>query len=146
MKNILMIGLVLTLAGCGGVYQFKKKNRAANRITQPIAITPNTTPAPVNVTPRATPVVAPRRTKPFATGPIGSACQASDRKARSRALCGCIQAVADQSLSNTQQRRAVAFYSDPNRAQEIRQSERPGDKQFWKAYSNYAERAKATCK
>lgn len=84
--------------------------------------------------------------RPMASGPISSACMQSDRKARSRALCGCIQAVADDTLSGSQQRRAVRFYRDPQAAQDIRQSKRPGDERFWEAYSTYAQRAEQVCR
>jgi hypothetical protein len=82
---------------------------------------------------------------PMAFGPISKACMASDRKARSRQLCGCIQAAADQTLSGSQQRRAVRFYRDPHSAQEIRQSDRSGNERFWKAYSAYGKRARQLC-
>lgn len=85
------------------------------------------------------------RRKPFARGPISKACMASDRKARSRELCGCIQAVADQRLSNSQQKTAVGFYSNPHRAQEIRQSDKASHEAFWKDYKAYGEAAKRTC-
>lgn len=95
---------------------------------------------------------APRQTAtyvtptPSATGPLASACLASDRSARSRALCGCIQAVANGSLTLNEQRRAVAFYTDPHLAQTIRQSDKPSDEKFWQAYSGYAERAERVCR
>ncbi len=85
------------------------------------------------------------RGAPMAFGPISKACMASDRKARSRALCGCIQAAADQTLSGSQQRRAVKFYRDPHSAQEIRQSDRPSNERFWKAYADYGKRARQLC-
>lgn len=83
---------------------------------------------------------------PMATGPINSACLASDRSAKSRRICGCIQAVADETLSGSQQRRAAAFYGDPHRAQEIRQSDRTSDERFWKTYRAYADRAERICR
>ncbi|WP_294620612.1 hypothetical protein [uncultured Roseovarius sp.] len=86
------------------------------------------------------------RGAPMAYGPISKACMASDRKARSRQLCGCIQAAADQTLTGAQQRRAVKFYRDPHSAQEIRQSDRGSNERFWKAYSNYGERARQLCR
>lgn len=122
MKNLIAAGLILTLAGCGGGDRFKSSDRGASSSSSSI--------------PRA----APR-----AIGPISSACLSSDRKARSRALCGCIQAVADQTLTNAQQRRAVKFYADPHLAQEIRQSDRSSDEVFWDAYVEYGRRANATC-
>ncbi|WP_246175833.1 hypothetical protein [Roseovarius bejariae] len=113
MRQALIIGLVLVLAGCGGGDRFRGGQ-----------------------VPRGT---------PMAFGPISKACMASDRKARSRQLCGCIQAAADQTLTGSQQRRAVTFYRDPHSAQEIRQSDRGGNERFWKAYSDYGERARQLC-
>lgn len=83
---------------------------------------------------------------PFANGPLGDACLTSDRSARSRQLCGCIQAVANQTLTGSEQRRAVLFYSNPQHAQDIRQSNRSSDAQFWKAYRAYGERAERICR
>ncbi|MFY9240465.1 MAG: hypothetical protein WAO78_16630 [Roseovarius sp.] len=122
MKNLMIAGLILTLAGCGGGDRFKKSDRGASSNSYSIP-----------------------RSAPRATGPISTACLTSDRKARSRALCGCIQAVADQTLTNSQQRRAVKFYSDPQLAQDIRQSDRSTDEAFWDAYVEYGKRASATC-
>ncbi len=83
---------------------------------------------------------------PSASGPISQACLASDRTARSRALCGCIQAVANQTLGGSDQRRAASFYSDPQRAQEVRQSDRSSDEAFWEAYKAYGARAEQICR
>ncbi|MCZ4352348.1 hypothetical protein O4H61_07445 [Roseovarius aestuarii] len=121
MKNIVILGLVVTLAGCGGVNKFKNKSK----------------PAPARSTASAA--------TPYASGPINNACMASDRKARSRQLCGCVQAVADRNLSNGDQARAAKFYSNPQMAQDIRQSDRSSDERFWEAYSGYAKQAAATC-
>lgn len=88
----------------------------------------------------------PRGGRPMASGPISDACLASDRKARSPALCGCIQAVANQTLSRAEQRRAIGFYRDPHSAQEVRTSTRPADQRFWTAYKAYAERAEQVCR
>jgi len=117
MKNILILGAVaLILAGCGGSSGKSSPRRGASYSSAPAA-----------------------------SGPISQACLASDRTARSRALCGCIQAVADQTLSASDQRRAVSFYADPHRAQEIRQSERASDERFWEAYRAYGARAEQVC-
>ena len=117
MKQVLIFGMLLLLASCGG------SDRRDSRVANP----------------------APLRSVPLSFGPISKACMASDRKARSRELCGCIQTVADQTLSNGQQRRAVAFYNDPHSAQVIRQSGNSNDERFWEAYSAYSERAKSIC-
>jgi phytoene dehydrogenase-like protein len=82
----------------------------------------------------------------LSSGPISKACMSSDRKARNSALCGCIQTVANQDLSGRDQRLAVSFYRDPHRAQEVRQSDRPGDESFWLRYKTYAERSEQLCR
>ena len=82
----------------------------------------------------------------MASGPVSDACLASDRKARSPALCGCIQAVANDSLNGAEQRRAIHFYRDHQSAQDTRQSNRADDERFWAAYTAYAERAERVCR
>lgn len=86
-----------------------------------------------------------RSVQPLASGPISVACLQSDRRARSPRLCGCIQAVANQTLSGADQRRAVGFYSDPHSAQMIRQSDRDRDRSFWRSYTRYATEAERIC-
>ncbi len=93
--------------------------------------------------PRRTVTTAPL---PFASGPLSNACLRSDRGARSGKLCGCIQAVANQTLTGSEQQRAVLFYTNPQQAQDIRQSKRASDEHFWKTYSAYAERAGRICR
>ena len=80
-----------------------------------------------------------------ASGPISRACLSSDRKARNRQLCGCIQAAADRTLSKSDQTLAASFYSDPQKAQDVRQSDRSRDEIFWQKYKNYSETAEAIC-
>ena len=67
----------------------------------------------------------------FATGPIYQACLKSDRKARSRSLCGCIEDAANRTLLPNYQSQAVKFYNNPQLAQDIRQSDRAKDERFW---------------
>ncbi|WP_289151744.1 hypothetical protein [uncultured Salipiger sp.] len=81
----------------------------------------------------------------MASGPISKACIASDRTARNPQLCGCIQAAANEELSNGDQRRAVKFYQDPHSAQEVRQSDRSSDRSFWERYAKYVARAERLC-
>lgn len=78
-------------------------------------------------------------------GPIDRACMRADRKAASSELCGCIQQVADQSLSRADQRRAAKFFDEPAMAQEVRQSDRRSDESFWLRYKEFGERAAALC-
>lgn len=82
----------------------------------------------------------------FASGPLQKACQASDRKARSRVRCGCIQAVADQSLSGADQRRGAKFFKDPGKLQDVRQSDNASNERFWKVWKAYGQTAAAVCK
>lgn len=117
MKKIVILGMILALSACGGSNRFKDRQSSG-----------------------ATSFYAPN-----ASGPVKSACLASNRKARSDRLCGCIQAVANQSLSRGDQMRAISFYGNPQEAQDIRQSDRARDEQFWKAYSEYAKQSARIC-
>ncbi len=78
-------------------------------------------------------------------GPIDRACMASDRKARSFRLCTCIQQVADRTLSRGDQRMAARFFRDPQRAQDIRQSDNASHEVFWRKYRAFGETAAAMC-
>lgn len=82
----------------------------------------------------------------FAEGPMSKACLNSDRKARSKALCGCVQAVANRDLSSADQRLAVSFWSDPQRAQDIRQSDVPRHEEFWRRYKAYGQNVERLCR
>lgn len=78
-------------------------------------------------------------------GPIDRACMASNRSARSPRLCSCIQRVADQTLSRSDQRVAAKFFRDPQRAQDIRQSDSQAHEIFWRKYRAFGEAAAASC-
>lgn len=85
-------------------------------------------------------------TAPLAVaGPIDSACIRSDRAASNRQTCGCIQQVADQTLSRADQRRAARFFRDADAAQEVRMSKSDSDNAFWARYKNFAAAAEAYC-
>ncbi|WP_147107446.1 hypothetical protein [Tateyamaria sp. syn59] len=81
----------------------------------------------------------------FATGPIYSACRSGGRSQASRARCGCVQAVANQSLRGDEQRRGAGFFSNPQLAQEVRQSDRPADERFWTRWKTYSDSAARQC-
>lgn len=81
----------------------------------------------------------------FSSGPVQQACMASDRKARNPRLCGCIQTVANMSLTPTEQRRATKFFADPHLAQEVRQSDSGFNEAFWKRYISFADQAERGC-
>ncbi len=76
---------------------------------------------------------------------IESACKKSDRGSASSRLCGCIQDVADLTLSSGEQRVAAGFFADPDKAQAVRQSDRRSDEQFWQRYLNFGATAEAYC-
>jgi len=80
---------------------------------------------------------------PFATGPIYSACLDADRKAANRALCGCVQAVANRHLSTRQQRQAAGFFKNPQLAQDARQN---GPRDFWNTYKKFSGNAGKVCR
>ncbi len=79
------------------------------------------------------------------SGDLAKACIAGGRDAANRALCSCVQQVANQSLNGADQRRAAGFFADPQEAQDTRQSDRSSDEAFWDRYRAFADRAEASC-
>jgi hypothetical protein len=80
-----------------------------------------------------------------AAGPIESACMRADRKSASRALCGCIQQVANQTLRDGDQRRAATFFRDPEKAHKVWMSKNNSDDAFWERYKAFGAQAEAYC-
>ena len=78
-------------------------------------------------------------------GPVESACVRSDRPQASRALCRCIDAVAQRTLTRSEQRRAASFFRDPQLAQDVRMSKSDRDSAFWARYRAFGETAERTC-
>lgn len=76
---------------------------------------------------------------------IERACISSGRSAASASLCRCIQGVADQLLTNREQRTAAKFFSDPHQAQEMRTSSRRSDESFWLRYKQFGAVASQRC-
>ncbi|MDV7142103.1 hypothetical protein R3X27_05350 [Tropicimonas sp. TH_r6] len=76
---------------------------------------------------------------------IERACMKSNRRAASKPLCGCIQRVADQMLTRSEQRMAAKLFKDPHRAQEMRQSDRESHEVFWKKYKAFGKSAGNIC-
>jgi hypothetical protein len=76
---------------------------------------------------------------------IERACLNSDRAAATPQLCGCIQRVADQILTRSDQRLAAKFFADPQRAQDIRQSDSESHEQFWQRYRAFGSTAANVC-
>jgi hypothetical protein len=91
------------------------------------------------------PVVLSVSTTAALAGPIESACMRSDRNGASRALCGCIQQVADEVLNGSDQRRAAKFFKDPDAAHAVWVSQRAADDAFWDRYKVFGARAEAYC-
>lgn len=81
----------------------------------------------------------------FATGPIYSACRSGGRDQANRTRCGCVQAVANQSLSASDQSRGAGFFGNPQQAQEVRVSDRAVDERFWRRWKDYSESAARQC-
>ena len=82
---------------------------------------------------------------PSATGEISNACQSAGRSAASPALCGCVQSVANQTLNGRDQSRAAEFFSDPQLAQDTRQSDNASSEAFWDRYKSFTELASQIC-
>lgn len=76
---------------------------------------------------------------------VESACLRSDRPQATRALCRCIGAVANQTLTRSEQRRAATFFRDPHLAQEVRMSRNERDREFWARYRTFGENAEQFC-
>lgn len=80
------------------------------------------------------------------SGPILTACLQAGRKGATRQTCGCAQAVADARLSGSDQRLGASFFSDPHRAQEIRQSTSSSHSAFWERWKAFGDEAEKVCK
>jgi hypothetical protein len=67
------------------------------------------------------------------------------RKASSRALCGCVQAAADLSLSGSDQRRGAKFFTDSQAIQEMQLSDSRSNEAYWKRWKAFSELAETMC-
>lgn len=85
-------------------------------------------------------------TSPIYAGSIERACNKSDRKAANRAKCSCIQQVANVKLTRTEQRIAAKFFKDPQKAQDLRQSDKPSNERLWKRYKAWGNQAAKQCR
>ena len=81
-----------------------------------------------------------------ASGPITTACLQAGRKAATRELCGCVQAVANETLSGSDQRRGAKFFADPALAHSVWRSDTATDDAFWERWKAFASSAGKTCK
>lgn len=91
------------------------------------------------------PIASASSTTLYASGPIASACRAAGRKEASRARCGCVQAVANRSLSSSEQQRGVPFFNNPQRSQDVRQSGNSSNERFWKKWKTFSTQAGRMC-
>lgn len=82
---------------------------------------------------------------PAAANPIERACLQSGRSAANTALCSCIGSAAERTLSSRQMRDGARFFRDPQRAQDVRQSDRRNDEELWRAWRSFGETAEAMC-
>ena len=76
---------------------------------------------------------------------IKRACLASDREAATRARCRCIQRVADQALTRSDQKTVAKWFTNPHQAQELKMSQTPRDDALWDRYQNFGQMAQAIC-
>jgi hypothetical protein len=90
-------------------------------------------------------IVTPVLAQAAYAGPVESACIRSDRRQATAALCRCIDSVAQQTLTRSEQRRAASFFRDPELAQQTRMSKRDSDNAFWARYRAFGETAEQYC-
>lgn len=76
---------------------------------------------------------------------IKRACLASDRTAATRQRCNCIQSVADQVLTRSDQKTIAKWFTDPNQAQAIKMSKSARDDALWERYQAFGQVAQASC-
>lgn len=90
-------------------------------------------------------LVAPLIPTAASASAVETACLRSDRPQATRALCRCIGSVANQMLTRSEQRRAAAFFRDPQLAQDVRMSKSQRDNAFWARYRAFGDQAEAAC-
>ena len=79
-------------------------------------------------------------------GEMGKACMTSGRSAANSALCSCVQRTANATLTNGDQKLASTFFEDPQKAQDIRQSDSSSHEAFWKRYRQFTGQAERSCR
>jgi len=80
-----------------------------------------------------------------ARGTIEKACLNANRPATTRALCGCIQQVADATLSSREQRKGAKLFADPDLSQATKISNSRSDVLFWEKWQRFADTAVRHC-
>ncbi|WP_209505718.1 MULTISPECIES: hypothetical protein [unclassified Ruegeria] len=76
---------------------------------------------------------------------IRQACMASDRSAATRDRCSCIQRVADQALTRSDQKTVAKWFKNPHQAQVLKMSKTARDDALWDRYQNFGQMAQAIC-
>jgi hypothetical protein len=80
-----------------------------------------------------------------ASNPIELACNQSTRENANPVLCSCIGQVARETLTFSQMRQGARFFDNPQRAQDIRQSDHIAHETLWLAWRNFGEAAEEMC-
>ncbi|MGR3484640.1 MAG: arginine transporter [Paracoccaceae bacterium] len=80
-----------------------------------------------------------------ASGEISRACLAAGRSAANPQLCGCVQQVANQTLSQSDRNRIAGFFADPEVAHAVRINDAPWADAFWERYQAYTDTARRVC-
>lgn len=124
-RLITALSVVALVASCGGT-RYSSSNSASNR-----AIFKSSN--------------APSSSALFASGPIATACRKADRKQASRSRCGCVQAVANRSLNAREQSRGASFFNDPQKSQDLRQSDNPANERLWLKWKAFGAEAARVC-
>ncbi len=83
--------------------------------------------------------------QPAEAAQIKRACLASDRSAATRDRCSCIQRVANQALTRSDQNTVAKWFEDPHQAQELKMSQTARDDALWDRYQNFGQMAQAIC-
>ncbi len=82
---------------------------------------------------------------PTEAAQIKRACLASDRSAATRQRCSCIQRVANQALTRSDQKQVAQWFKDPHQAQELKMSQTERDDALWDRYQVFGQMAQAIC-
>lgn len=76
---------------------------------------------------------------------VKNACMSSSAKTKSRSLCTCIQAAADATLNNRDQRKTAKMIGDPDLSQQIKASDSWSNERCWDRYTKFSELAQKFC-
>ena len=82
---------------------------------------------------------------PVSAGQIERACLLSERAGGDRALCACIQTVADRMLTPADQRDVARFFGDPDRSHDMKLRDDARAEAFWARFSEFGAAAEADC-